>query len=280
MGTRPLISWHVTRMKSYHRVEILTAFLYALMFEELDIRIFKTYHYGDGYVFMLGNVSIVIALAWAVIIYSSMHISDCYNLSATTRACMDALLAVLIDLSIDAIAIRRGYWQWNIPLSAGLFGVAAGNLYAWMFVVFFFSWGCLQIRQRFASNRAWLFLDLVVPPFAYIALLISLVAVGTLNALLQLDERAKLLSVLAVMALFLIPLVRSSRQGQVWVRTPISPLIVVTRLGLHGFFIVELLRSGMWRHTPMLLVVATSVLLIEMAIQRYNSELGSTSLRR
>jgi hypothetical protein len=142
------------------------------------------------------------------------------------------------------------------------------NLYAWMFVAFFFSWGCQQIRQRFASNRAWLYLDLVVPPLAYMTLLISLVAVGTLNAILQLDERAKLLSVLAVMALFLIPLVRSFRQGRMRVSTPISPLIVVTRLGLQGFFIVELLLSGMWRDTPILLVVSTSVLLIEIAIQR------------
>jgi hypothetical protein len=58
----------------------------------------------------------VIALAWAVILYTSMQLSDSYNLSDAGKACCDGLLAVLLDLSIDAIAIRRGYWQWGIPL--------------------------------------------------------------------------------------------------------------------------------------------------------------------
>jgi uncharacterized membrane protein len=127
VGLFLLLCWHAVRMKAYHRAEYLTAFLYALMFEELDIRLFKTYHYGDGYFLMLGQVPIVIALAWAVIIYTSMQISDCFDLSNLAKASLDALLAVLIDLSVDAIAIRRGYWQWSIPLHAGWFGVPAGT---------------------------------------------------------------------------------------------------------------------------------------------------------
>jgi hypothetical protein len=77
--------------------------LYALLFEELDIRLSKTYHYGDGYTLMLGHVPLVLALAWAVTLYTSMHILDCGPLSAPARVYGDALLALLIDLSIDAI---------------------------------------------------------------------------------------------------------------------------------------------------------------------------------
>jgi hypothetical protein len=102
-------------MKPYHRVEILAAFLYALMFEELDIRIFKTYQYGDGYVLMRGDVPIVIALAWAVILYSCMHISDCTNLSATARACMDALLAVLIACPLMPLPYGEGIGNGTFP---------------------------------------------------------------------------------------------------------------------------------------------------------------------
>jgi hypothetical protein len=78
-------------MPRFQRVELLTAGLYALLFEELDIRLFKTYHYDAGYTSMLGHVPLVIALAWAVIIYTSMHIADCWPISVPSRACCDAL---------------------------------------------------------------------------------------------------------------------------------------------------------------------------------------------
>jgi uncharacterized membrane protein len=69
--------WHVTQRPRAQRVELLMALLYALLFEELDIRLFNTYHYGAGYTLMLGHVPLVIALAWAVIISTSMDITDC-----------------------------------------------------------------------------------------------------------------------------------------------------------------------------------------------------------
>jgi uncharacterized membrane protein len=103
-------------------------------------------------------------------------------------ACCDALLALLIDLSIDAIAIRRGYWQWTIPLNAGWFGVPADNLSAWMFVVFFFSLLCRLLRRLSAQHTAMLCLAILVPPLAYLGLLLSLVALGTVNALLGTSE--------------------------------------------------------------------------------------------
>jgi uncharacterized membrane protein len=268
VGLFLLLCWHAVRMKAYHRAEYLTAFLYALMFEELDIRLFKTYHYGDGYFLMLGQVPIVIALAWAVIIYTSMQISDCFDLSNLAKASLDALLAVLIDLSVDAIAIRRGYWQWNIPLHAGWFGVPAGNLYAWMFVVFFFSFLCRQVRRLYAKDHKWLVLDLFVPPLAYIGLLVSIVVIGTINAVLQLDETLKLLSVLVVMILFIMGFLRGRSRRRKPVVAPISPAIGAVRLSLHGFFILELIRSGLFRHASLLLLIAAGVLLIEYTIHR------------
>ena len=69
--------WHATQMPRAQRAALLTAVLYVLLFEELDIRLFKTYHYGAGYTLMLGHVPLVIALAWAVIISTSMDITDC-----------------------------------------------------------------------------------------------------------------------------------------------------------------------------------------------------------
>jgi hypothetical protein len=260
--------WHATQMPRAQRAELLIAVLYALLFEELDIRLFKTYHYGAGYTLMLGQVPLVIALAWAVIISTSMHISDCWPISAPARACFDALLALLIDLSIDVIAIRRGYWQWTIPLNAGWFGVPADNLSAWMFVVFFFSLLCRLLRRLSAQQRAMLCLAVFVPPLAYLGLLLSLVALGTVNALLQLDDNTKLCSTLAVAVGMLLVCLRSRIRSKACSRTAIAPIIVDIRLCLHGFFVLELLASGLFLALPLLLVVALSALLLELAIHR------------
>lgn len=266
--------WHATRRPRSQRVELLTAVLYALLFEELDIRLFKTYHYGEGYALMLGHVPVVIALAWAVIISTSMQISDCWPISAPARACGDALMALLIDLSIDAIAIRRGYWQWTIPLEAGWFGVPADNLSAWMFVVFFFSLLCRLLRRLSAQHTAMLYLAVLVPPLAYLGLLLSLVVLGTVNGLLQLDENTKLCSTLAVVVSMLAVCLRAYVRSKACSRTTLAPGIVGIRLCLHGFFILELLVSGLFLILPLLLVIALSVLLLELAIHRLTYPCG------
>jgi hypothetical protein len=255
-------------MPHSQRAELLTAVLYALLFEELDIRLFKTYHYGVGYKLMLGHVPLVIALAWAVIIYTSMHISDCWPISGPARACGDALLVLLVDLSIDAIAIRRGYWQWTIPFNAGWFGVPADNLSAWMFVVFFFSLLGRLLRRLSAKHNVMLCLTVLVPPLAYLGLLLSLVALGTVNALLQHDENTKLYSTLAVAMSMLVVCLRGHGRSKTRSRTTLAPIIVGIRLCLHGFFILELLASGLFLTVPLLLVVALSVLLLDLAIYR------------
>ncbi len=120
-------------------LEFFMIFFYGLILEELDMRFFKSYEYGTGYAMMIGGVPIAIALLWAVIVSGAMALSDASGLPEPVRPFFDALLAVWIDLSLDAIAIRTGFWSWVIPLNEGWFGVPAGNLYAWMWVAFFYS---------------------------------------------------------------------------------------------------------------------------------------------
>ena len=174
----------------------------------------------------------------------------------------------MIDLSVDAIAIRRGYWQWTIPLNAGWFGVPADNLSAWMFVVFFFSLLCRLRRQLSAQHWAMLCRAALVPPLAYLGVLLSLVALGTVNALLQLDDDTKLCSTLAVAVGMLVVCLRGHGRSTARRRTPLAPIIVGIRLCLHGFFLLELLVSGLVLALPLLLVVALSVLLLELAVHR------------
>jgi hypothetical protein len=135
-----------------------------------------------------------------------------------------------------------------------------------MFVVFFFSLLCRRVRRLSATHHTWLVLELLVPPVAYLGLVLSLLAVGTLNALLRLGEQAKLGSVLAVRTLFLVGLLHRRWRSGLRVQAPLSPLVTGIRLGLHGFFLLELLLSGLFLTTPLLVVVALSVLLIELGV--------------
>ena len=144
----------------------------------------------------------------------------------------------------------------------------ADNLSAWMFVVFFFSLLCRLRRQLSAQHWAMLCRAALVPPLAYLGVLLSLVALGTVNALLQLDDDTKLCSTLAVAVGMLVVCLRGHGRSTARRRTPLAPIIVGIRLCLHGFFLLELLVSGLVLALPLLLVVALSVLLLELAVHR------------
>jgi uncharacterized membrane protein len=122
-----------------HALEILFAFIYGFILEELDIFFFGTYRYGEGFLLQVWNAPLAIAFLWSLLITSCMALSDRFGVAEPFKPFLDALLAVLIDLSVDAIAIRIGYWHWQLPLAEGWFGVPAGNLYSWMWVVFAYS---------------------------------------------------------------------------------------------------------------------------------------------
>ena len=98
--------------------EFVMIFFYGLILEELDMRFFQSYRYGDGFSLMIHNVPVCIALLWAVIVAGSMAISDAIKLPEPIKPFFDALLAVWMDLSFDAIAIRAGFWSWLRVISS------------------------------------------------------------------------------------------------------------------------------------------------------------------
>ncbi len=133
-------------------LELLSAVPYGLLLEQGDITIFGSYAYSQLFFIKLGAVPVAIALAWALIITSCMYISDALGIPARVAPVTDATLAIILDLSFDAIAIRQGLWHWNIPLDAGYFGVPAGNFFAWLFVAFSFSAWTRLVRHWLASH--------------------------------------------------------------------------------------------------------------------------------
>ena len=99
--------------------------VYGVLLEYAAITIFQAYDYGHFLIMVAGMVPLCIGISWGIILYTAMATSDCFDLPWYLRPIVDALLALTIDLSMDAIAIRLGFWTWR---SAGpWFGVPLGR---------------------------------------------------------------------------------------------------------------------------------------------------------
>jgi hypothetical protein len=125
---------------------------------------------------MVLDVPLCIGIAWSCILYSVMEFSDASSLPYWTRPVLDGLLALNIDLALDAIAIRLGFWDWGQGLEFQYFGVPYPNFWAWFWVIFFFSLGYRLLARRKNWMGIWL--------APILALLIGLIGVLGTNALI------------------------------------------------------------------------------------------------
>jgi len=85
-----------------------------------------------------------------------MEFSNASSLPYWARPVLDGLLALNIDLALDAIAIRLGFWDWGQGLKFQYFGVPYANFWAWFWVVFSFSLGYRLLAHREDWVVTWL----------------------------------------------------------------------------------------------------------------------------
>ncbi len=171
-------------------VVLFSAFLYGVLLETLNIYLsHRFYFYSRNFLFMLGEVPIFIGMGWAVIATSAREISDrLFGGDVLMGAVGDSVLAINIDLVMDAVAIRippDGFWTWaKLSLNEGWFGVPAGNLIGWMLVVFYFSLTTRLLWKGSLKASLKNILEIIAVPFvAYFLFAVSTVpftAGGTL----------------------------------------------------------------------------------------------------
>jgi len=189
---------------------LLLAFVYALIFENFNMYLSRgfsgSYFYNDNFFLYFLETPVFIALAWAVLIYTAMHISDVLKLKALTRPFLDALLVILIDLTLDVVAIRQGIWTWvDFSPSDGWFGVPSDNLVGWLFVTFMFSFLFRYFTRsdddmvNKGTRTEYYFL---LPPFAYLAMLIMFSLVNLAESILNLTKAEELFVLWALVILF------------------------------------------------------------------------------
>ncbi len=242
--------------------EVVSAAVYGLLLEEGDILIFDSYFYSDDFVLAIDRVPIAIALAWAVIIYSCMRLSDAFGLSRRVAPFADAIWTIAIDFALDAVAIRMGYWQWTIDLNEGYFGVPAGNFYAWLMVALSFSAVTRWLRARDDSPK-W---QLTAPVIAYAGLLLLFIPYivlalaffpGEGNGLQIFTATALIFAAITVYGIVRTGLPRPSR-AELW------PL--AARLSFHAYFLAAIFVYDIHTEAPTLLVGAIGMIAFEAIV--------------
>jgi len=245
---------HAWRRGPHVAWQMVAGVIFGVTLELATVQQLHAYHYGR-FLVMVADVPLAVGVAWGCIIYSVRLFSDASSLPIAARPILDGLLALNIDISMDAIAIRLGMWDWGQGLQSGYFGVPYANFWAWFWVVFSFSFGVRLLTGRDHWAARWL------GPVG--AIVIGLIGVLGTNALIlfvvprggYLLSIALLFAVASGTILFLRPrlAVRSVHALAFWVP-----------FAFHAYFLAAGLISGVILQPPFLLGVSLAMLILAL----------------
>src|ERR1700712_2816973 len=152
---------HAVKQGIRHISYLLGGLLFGLILEYVNVISNMGYTYGK-FIVMFGHapadIPVCVGIGWSIIMYAARIYSDNLRLPLWSSAAIDTLLAISIDLSMDAVAYRLHMWNWNWsntglnPLTADWFGVPFGNFFGWLMVVFFYS-SISRLLERSFSRR-------------------------------------------------------------------------------------------------------------------------------
>jgi hypothetical protein len=251
---------HAFRKRSWVGIwQLMAGVFFGLILEYGTIQQLSAYEYGDFFL-KIGPLPISIGIGWGVIIYSARMISDASNLPLWARPVLDALLALNIDLAMDAIAIRLGMWNWGRGLSFEYFGVPYANFWAWFWVVFSFSLS-LRVLERLPGWAG----DWMAPIGAILLGMIGVLSTNALIAYVLLPAGWYGISIAAVLlgALSLILIL----QPQL-INHEINTIAFGVPFTFHIYFLVAGLLSGVIFTPVYLLAISFLMMAISVYIHR------------
>ena len=208
---------------------------------------------------MVLDVPLCIGVAWGCIIYSVMEFSNASSLPYWTRPILDGLLALNIDLALDAVAIRFGFWDWGQGLNYQYFGVPYANFWAWFWVIFFFSLG----YRLFARRKDWV--STWVSPL--LGLIVGLVGVLGTNAfivfVISTDYRPIVIAITLIIALISVLALRPK-----FYLIPVPSLVFWVPFLTHAYILVAGAISGFIFDPPFLLFVGLIMMIVAFYLHR------------
>jgi hypothetical protein len=251
-------------------LELLSAAMFGLLLEEADQLITESYHYADAWILQLDRAPVVIGLTWALLIAGAMRITDALGVRRRWAPFVDSVLALMLDLAFDAIAIRMGLWTWRgMGATDGWFGVPAGNFYAWLFVTWAFSFLSRWLRDVAHTRPALEWIQLLVPIPAFVIFLVMQVPFWIVKPLIDSSAGGGLILFLISFAAFLgaagwgvFGPDRGIPDGSTTAILDLR-LAFATRVAIHGFFLLALFAMGLAFREPVILLTAVILLAAE-----------------
>jgi hypothetical protein len=255
--------WHALRQKNSKSLELLFALFFGVFLEWMTIKQLEAYQYGDFFL-MLDGAPICIGLGWAVIIYSGMEFVQHLKMPDYARPFLVGLLALNLDLAMDVIAIRLGFWNWIIPLDWQWFGVPWGNFWAWYIVVVSYSgllyWFRAKLRPKPVRWLQWTY-----PFFTFLGSILILAVTNYLFA--NVFAKTEIVSAMSMLLIILAGAViiyfsrptfnESARIDKVIFSVPMSFHILYT---IFGF------SAGIYSGLPILAVIGISMMAVGLGL--------------
>jgi len=247
----------------------LFAIIYAVIFENINIYLSQNviggYFYNPNFKLFILETPLFIILSWAMIIYSAQKITLALPIKKFTQPFIAALLVLLIDLSLDAIAIRLNFWTWRgYSLTEGFWGVPANNFLGWLLIAFTFFF-VYQNLERFKKEIIRLILT------CFLSLTSFLVIFGFLTKLefwLKLDKNTEFILLICVLILFLLPLTKKQTPTIPPAPQKNLPLSFFLRWCFHFFSLVSILYFKIYQETPLFLVWTLLLIFLEILAKK------------
>ena len=132
--------------------ELVALAAYGYGLERAAIAAFAAHEYPPSWRVAPGGVPLAVVVVWAAVISSAMAVAVRRGAgSPAWRAASAALLALVVDLAMEPVAVRAGLWRWTPP--GAWLGVPVGNFVGWAVIVGSYTLGA----ERWAgSDRVWL----------------------------------------------------------------------------------------------------------------------------
>jgi hypothetical protein len=249
---------HAWKHGTANLLRLFAGILFGVLLELATIRQLNAYEYGRFFIMVL-DVPLCIGVAWSCILYSAMEFSDASNLPYWTRPILDGLLALNIDLALDAVAIRFGFWDWGQGLNFQYFGVPYANFWAWFWVIFFFSLG----YRLFARRNDWI--GTWISPL--LGLVIGLAGGLGTNAFIVFVVPPSYQASLVAITLLIALVITIALRPKLYVTTPPTLVFWIPFL-THMYVLIAGLLAGIILQPPFLLVVGVMMIFISFYLHR------------
>jgi Carotenoid biosynthesis protein len=247
---------HAWKQGTTYLLRLSAGILYGVLLELATIRQLHAYQYGEFLVMVL-DVPLCVGIAWGCILYSVMEFSDASSVPYWARPILDGLLALNIDLALDAVAIRLGFWDWGQGLKFQYFGVPYANFWAWFWVVFSFSLGYRLLAHREEWVVRWL--------SPLMALAIGLMGVLGANVVIAFEipfeEHQLFVAVSLALALILVMSLRPR-----FYLKPVPALVFWVPFLTHAYVLIAGLTSGVIFNPPFLLLMGLVMIVIGFSL--------------